>query len=120
MNRLEAMPKQPDPRSRARQVYDSGMSALGLGLPLDMSNSAGNAGAKSGSAFKENMKAELDEVDAMIRAKVQSWGGMLSFSARPSITPSISDPDSGKRSDSTSLTHSRHAAFSDATNFGYV
>lgn len=120
MNRLEAMPKQPDPRSRARQVYDSGMSALGLGLPLDMSGPAASAGEKSGSAFKENMKAELDEVDAMIRAKVQSWGGMLSFTARPTIAPSISEPTGGeKRSDATSLTHSRHAAFTDGTNFGF-
>ena len=89
---------------------------------LDMSSQAASAGTKTGEAFKENFGAELRAVDQLIQQAMQRWGAMLgSFSASPSITPKVSDPTGGqKRSDATSLTHSRHAAFSDATNFGYV
>lgn len=70
------------------------------------------------------MQAELEEVDAMIRAKVQTWAGMLSFSASPSITLKLGVPgpapaaDPRKESSADSLKHNRQAAFADGLNFG--
>lgn len=61
----------------------------------------------------------------MIRAKVQAWAGMLSFSASPSITPKLGVPGPTpkgdprqKHSSANSLTHARHAAFADGVSFG--
>lgn len=101
-------------------TFTTGTSAV---QGLDMSGQAAAAGSKSGSAFKQGIISELNEVDALIRAKVQSWASMLSFSASPSITPKLGVPGPAPKADprqgaADTLKQNRHAAFADGLNFG--
>lgn len=62
---------------------------------LDQSGPAASAGEQTGDAFKTAIAGQLQSVDELIASHVQRWVGMLSFSASPSITPSISAPAGG-------------------------
>lgn len=98
---------------KAKGAYGNLMSGLGAGLPangddiwsggtkpvdfLDGSKQAAGAGQKTGEAYKTSLETALQQVDATIEAAVQRWIGKLSFSARPTITPNISNPPAQKQ-----------------------
>ncbi len=98
----------------------------GIVANLNQSAAAASAGQETGSAFKGSMLSELAEVDLKVQEYVRRWTGMLSFTANPTINLKTTAPTGaggpGKQQtgDASGLIRSRHAAFSDGGNFGFV
>jgi hypothetical protein len=101
-----------------------GLDGASVVQGLDQSGAAASAGTHTGAAFAASLDAEYEKAEAKARAAAQRLIGILSFSASPSINPTVNMPSApaggtpGKQSAADSLKHNRHAAFADGLNFG--